>query len=224
MNVEDDWASNTVNQYNRQDHEQDYDFDPIDRRIYQPHNAQLAQPRRIPPPTSRTTQPADASGQSPCRRTRGQLEENEEFRLVTNRSKKRRQNQTFDENNQEQSRVSHRYPTRAQIEHQEQQRDTQATNLHLPIANRSTQPADGIAATQRTVTVSTAATRFAQTRFPFAPFIIRLDSGEVKEKQVAQELVKHFQELHGAEIQISNIRRSTMKCPPPRRMRSSGLR
>jgi len=60
--------------------------------------------------------------------------------------------------------------------------------------------------------VSSAATRYAQTRFPFSPFIIRFSTGSVKEKQVAEELVQHFNNHYQIDLQLTNVRQSTTKC------------
>ncbi|CAF1671519.1 unnamed protein product, partial [Rotaria magnacalcarata] len=60
--------------------------------------------------------------------------------------------------------------------------------------------------------VSLAAARYALTRFPFAPFIVRLSNGNIKEKSISQDLEKYLNEQHQAEIQIASIRKSTTKC------------
>ncbi|CAF2912963.1 unnamed protein product [Rotaria sp. Silwood2] len=60
--------------------------------------------------------------------------------------------------------------------------------------------------------VTAAATRYAQTRLPFPPYIIRFKSGYVKEKQAAEEIVTHFKSNFQLDILFMNYRISTTKC------------
>ncbi|CAF2967175.1 unnamed protein product [Rotaria sp. Silwood2] len=60
--------------------------------------------------------------------------------------------------------------------------------------------------------ITMAATRYAQTRFPFSPFIIRFSTGNVKDKQVAEEISLFFKNEHQIDILFSNYRSSTFKC------------
>jgi len=63
---------------------------------------------------------------------------------------------------------------------------------------------------QQQITIE--ATRYAQTSFPFPPVIIRFSSGNVKEKEVAQEVTNHWKMSLQVDISITNIRRSSLKC------------
>ncbi|CAF4609802.1 unnamed protein product [Rotaria socialis] len=60
--------------------------------------------------------------------------------------------------------------------------------------------------------ITNESTRYAQTRFPFQPFVIRFASGNVKEKEAAYELVNHYKDIHHTDMSIAHIRQSTLKC------------
>ncbi|CAF1289161.1 unnamed protein product [Rotaria sordida] len=60
--------------------------------------------------------------------------------------------------------------------------------------------------------ITIAATRYAQTRSPFSPFIIRFSTGNVKDKQAAEEITLFFKNEHQIDILFSNYRLSTFKC------------
>jgi hypothetical protein len=54
--------------------------------------------------------------------------------------------------------------------------------------------------------ISLAATKYAQTRYPFPPFIIRFASGNVKDKQAAEELSLYFKNQYQNDISFYNYR------------------
>lgn len=56
------------------------------------------------------------------------------------------------------------------------------------------------------------ATHYAQTWYPFLPFIERFTSDDVKKKQVAEFLVLHHKHDYQAETKIANVRKYTAKC------------
>ncbi|CAF1050525.1 unnamed protein product [Rotaria sordida] len=67
---------------------------------------------------------------------------------------------------------------------------------------------------QHHLDIPIAATRYAQTRFPFSPFIIRFSVGNVKDKQASEEITLFFKNQHQTDILFSNYRSSTSKCSP----------
>ena len=150
--------------------------------------------------------------QSPCRRTWDQLDDNDEFTQVTGRNKKPRHDSgaTAQRGTTQQDPkypFPHRYPTR----HQQRQQQTSGHHVNQMTQEPSKdRPSPQHAASL--INISSAATRFATTRFPFAPFVIRFSINGILEKQVAQELVKHNEIHHQSQIQISNVRISKAKC------------
>ena len=60
--------------------------------------------------------------------------------------------------------------------------------------------------------ISTAATRYAQTRYPFPPFIVRFSAGMVEAKQVAEEISIYFRRQHQTDLDFINYRTSKAKC------------
>lgn len=60
--------------------------------------------------------------------------------------------------------------------------------------------------------ISSAATRYAQSRYPFPPFVIRFPFRNVKDKHVAEEICAYFKHQHRSELALINYRLSTTKC------------
>ncbi|CAF4085588.1 unnamed protein product, partial [Rotaria magnacalcarata] len=60
--------------------------------------------------------------------------------------------------------------------------------------------------------LTTAATRYATSRFPFQPFIVRFDTEQVNLNQFKESIVNHFKSSHQAEVEILNCRTSKVKC------------
>jgi hypothetical protein len=153
--------------------------------------------------------------QSPCRRSRDQMDDNEEFRSATMKNKKHRQdstaeNQPSPQRQEQQYTPRHRYPTRLQYYQQGQdvgRRDDH--DAHNWPANQHTSQT-----VSSTINVTTAATRYATTRFPFAPFVVRFSTNTIPETQIAKDLVKHSDQQHQLILHISNVRKSTLKCLP----------
>ncbi|CAF1415441.1 unnamed protein product [Rotaria magnacalcarata] len=50
--------------------------------------------------------------------------------------------------------------------------------------------------------------RFAQTRYPFPPFILRFNSGKVTANQVKKNLIDHIKKNHQTDVQVINCRLS----------------
>ncbi|CAF3444002.1 unnamed protein product [Rotaria socialis] len=60
--------------------------------------------------------------------------------------------------------------------------------------------------------ISSAATRYAQTRYPFPPFIIRFPLKNINDKHVAEEISLHFKQQHQLDLSFLNYRSSQAKC------------
>ncbi|CAF4349814.1 unnamed protein product [Rotaria magnacalcarata] len=56
------------------------------------------------------------------------------------------------------------------------------------------------------ISITTESTRYAQTRYPFPPFIIKFITGTVLPKQVKEELLAHCNNVFQIEINILNCR------------------
>ncbi|CAF4582256.1 unnamed protein product, partial [Rotaria magnacalcarata] len=149
------------------------------------------QHNRIPAPTSTNLLPLDSSSLIPCRRSRAQLEENDDFIPVTNRNKKRRNDNNNDDRSsyeqQQQQNGRPRYPTRFQNSQQQQEDLEKNDRLIASISVENHQDHQSLRQEhqpfrrehppiQQEQTVSTAAARYALTRFPFSPFIIRFST------------------------------------------------
>ncbi|CAF1636464.1 unnamed protein product, partial [Didymodactylos carnosus] len=186
------------------------------------------QQNRIPPPTATNLRVLDSPSRSPYRRTRTEQENDDEFQTVTNNKRQRQLNNEFvDQFDDQQQKYNNHYSPP-----QLQQQIYNNNNNYRPLLNSQQQPLRTIPSSTSPISnrsqqnqltgqqqsqeqqnrISSEAARYAQTRFPFQPFIIRFSSGDVKDKQAAQELSKHFKENHRSDVSIANIRRSTLKC------------
>ncbi len=58
------------------------------------------------------------------------------------------------------------------------------------------------------VSITNESTRYAQTRCPFPPFILRFKSGKVSIKQVKKGLIDHCKKIHQIDVQVLNCRSS----------------
>ncbi|CAF2079452.1 unnamed protein product, partial [Rotaria magnacalcarata] len=61
------------------------------------------------------------------------------------------------------------------------------------------------------ISITTESTRYAQTRYPFPPFIIKFITGTVLPKQVKEELLAHCNNVFQIEINILNCRLSNIR-------------
>ncbi|CAF1547210.1 unnamed protein product [Didymodactylos carnosus] len=159
--------------------------------------------KRIPAPTTTNLQPVNSPARS-IRRTLSQDSE-DEFRTVI--YKKKRNDNQFNYYNQQQ----HSYPNKyldidpsyqSVIPRTRSQRTIINSNLVQLNQQQSEQ--------QHKITAE--ATRYAQTRYPFAPFIVRFSSPNVKEQKVAEDLCNHLKQSHGMGLEFIGYRRSTAKC------------
>ncbi|CAF0908716.1 unnamed protein product [Rotaria sordida] len=52
--------------------------------------------------------------------------------------------------------------------------------------------------------ITNESTRFAQTRYPFPPFVLRFGSGKVKSNQVKENLIDHCKKIHQFDVHVIN--------------------
>ena len=168
-----------------------------DQQTNRHSNKYSKQQNRTAAPVPTNIGSTDSPSLTPGRRSRAELEDNDDFIPVLNHNKKQRN----DINNEKKKRLD---------QQQQQQRKGDLGTITNHIVSTRIQHNLQLSDPGNNVTI--AATRYALTRFPFSPFIVRFTSGNVKEKLISLELEKHFKDRLGTEIQISNIRRSTMKC------------
>ena len=139
---------------------------------------------RIPPPSSQNLRVATP------RRSRKEFEDDDEYTMV--RSKRQRN-------------LNHRNNNSYQDGYED-------VSLNVADNRPSTSDESQLMSQPTVQTVSAEATRYAQTRFPFSPFVIRFNIGNVKESQVAEQITKHFNVHYKIDVNIANIRKSTIKC------------
>ncbi|CAF2672804.1 unnamed protein product [Rotaria sp. Silwood2] len=139
---------------------------------------------RIPPPDPHTLRSATP------RRARNEYDDDDEFTVIKS---KRRRNQNNIKNNCHYDLVQDVQPNVVV--------NSPTTTHQLQQMSQPIVP-----------TVSTEATRYAQTRFPFSPFIIRFNSGNIKESHAAEQIIKHFYDNVKIDVNIANIRKSIAKC------------
>ncbi|CAF3060971.1 unnamed protein product, partial [Rotaria sp. Silwood2] len=117
---------------------------------------------------------------------------------------------------------AHNYNTRQNASRQSSSRTT-AVQFDSTQLNQFIQSTQFIQSNQKqteTMTVSTfnndqlteEAERFARTRYPFPPFIVRFPSSNIKEQKVSEELCKHLKDNKHVQLELIGYRRSTLKC------------
>ena len=88
-------------------------------------------------------------------------------------------------------------------------RGSDSTKVTGPLPSN---PREGRHSPQTDTSASSAATRYALSRYPFPAVITRFNSDVVSMKLFKEEITKHFQSNHQISIQILNCRASRLKC------------
>ncbi|CAF4646630.1 unnamed protein product, partial [Rotaria socialis] len=232
---------NNSNSNNQQNSAQRFYDQPTDMQYNDSNNHHQRQIRLVPPPSRKNMDHVD-SPRTPGRRTRSELNDDDDFQQdVQNKKQRQRSTEVEFDNQWENRQRSHNEDNsllqQQQYHHQHQQIQINVTNNdnNNPSPPRPTQQheqkqqhpqqqrfslrttdARTIAhenrSNQQSNRITSESARYAQTRFPFQPFIIRFSSGKVKEKQAAQELVKHYKDIQHTDMSIAHIRQSTLKC------------
>ena len=142
----------------------------------------------VPPPSSSNMHLCDSPMSSPCRRPRtDQDEEDECFTVVTNKRRKNQDKMSNLDDNRDL--IQNAVVDRGELVDVLQQppllsSTTDMSNIQPKLLDQTQQQNY-----QSRYVISDDATRYAQSRFPFPPFAIRFTTGNVNEKQVAQDVV-----------------------------------
>ncbi|CAF1434935.1 unnamed protein product [Rotaria sordida] len=222
INTNENTRYHTNSSANIVDNSPEYHYDPQSNMHFNYlNNQQQNRKNRVPPPTTTNLRMLDSPAQSPCRRMREQ--DDDEFITVVHNKKRKQLNKDFDDQfeDPQQKYNNPNAPIQQQtsIYNNNHNNDpppllaTQSSSRTITsrtISNSNLNPSQPKQQQQNKITPESA--RFAQTRFPYQPFIIRFTSGNIKDKQVAHEISKHFKDNYHTDISILNIRRSIMKC------------
>ncbi len=65
-----------------------------------------------------------------------------------------------------------------------------------------------IGSSSQSISISNESTRYAQTLYPFSPFILQFNSGKILVNQVKECVIDHCKKIHQTNIQIINCRSS----------------
>ncbi|CAF1507782.1 unnamed protein product [Didymodactylos carnosus] len=152
---------------------------------------------RVPAPSATNLMPVNSPARSVRRMHSGDSEE-DDFTTV---SHKKKRNSNRSNNYQQQRQQQNDFHTSPSNQTNQPFSQRTATNLNLNQQNY-----------QQNQNISIEATRYALTRFPFQPFIIRFSSGNVPDKQAAEEVLLHYKHNRQIDILINNYRSSTLKC------------
>ncbi|CAF2913004.1 unnamed protein product [Rotaria sp. Silwood2] len=105
--------------------------------------------------------------------------------------------------------ITHNYNTRQNANRQSNPRTTALDQLTQP---NQQQTETMVASTFNNDQLTEEAERFARTRYPFPPFIVRFPSSNIKEQKVSEELCKHLKDNKHVQLELIEYRRSTLKC------------
>ncbi|CAF3237420.1 unnamed protein product [Rotaria socialis] len=165
-------------------------------------------PRRqmIPPPISSNMQPINSPAPSP-RRLRSTDGSDDEF-VEVNKNKKRTQKQT--------GQLPDQTGPILDCNLNNNRKTTTAPQSSFP-AQKATSPAQPVHHVanlqhhyQEHPQITRESTRYAQTRYPFPPFVIRFNSCNVTTKQVSEDLIEHVKINYQKTIQLANCRTSNI--------------
>jgi hypothetical protein len=91
--------------------------------------------------------------------------------------------------------------------------DTVITNDNVNVSNSSSNFVNVIPShLQQQHSITSASTRYALTRFPFPPHIVRFNSNKISIIRFKEVIVHHFKSHHDLNVDIANCRISTLKC------------
>ncbi|CAF4302519.1 unnamed protein product, partial [Rotaria magnacalcarata] len=231
--------NNYPNQNNRNNIDRNNEQNSSKRFYDQPTNIQhndsnnQRQIRLVPPPSRKNMDLVD-SPLTPGRRTRSELNDDDDFQPDVQNKKQRQRSTELEFDNQWDNRQQNHSNDNSSLQQQQQiqmhdtnndnnnpspprliQRHEQSQLQHHRFSLRTTDArtiAHENRINQQRNRITNESARYAQTRFPFQPFIIRFASGNVKEKQAAYELVNHYKDIHHTDMSIAHIRQSTIKC------------
>ncbi|CAF1625203.1 unnamed protein product, partial [Didymodactylos carnosus] len=167
-------------------------YDPQSNVYY---HAKSNKQQHIPPPASTNMQLINSPARS-IRRSRSNDSNDEGFQTVINKKSKHQNN----------------YNDRPKTP-QQQQRNVDSTNNNIMTMNAPRPTiinSNNHQHSQQSIT--TASARYALTRYPFPPHIVRFKSNKVTIKQFKEEVTNHFKNDYQTDIEIVNCRASTLKC------------
>ncbi|CAF4339291.1 unnamed protein product, partial [Rotaria magnacalcarata] len=162
-------------------------------------------PRRktIPPPISSNMQLINSPAPSPRRLRSTDGSDDEYVEVNNNKKKKRIQKQTG------QLHPDQTYPI-LDFNLNNNCNTTTAPHSSVP-AHKVTSPAQPVHHLanpqhhyQERPQITRESTRYAQTRYPFPPFVIRFNSSNVTTKQVSEDLIEHVKLKYQKTIQLAN--------------------
>ncbi|UJR07404.1 hypothetical protein I4U23_011690 [Adineta vaga] len=164
----------------------------------------------IPPPTRNNLKPVNSPLRRPLSPSENDVSENEtidhssNINITGNSKKKVKQHR---DDNQQQQDFSLPFDATATVpsplgqQHQQQNTNTNASTCitdqvgHIP-QNKVTDEAKA----------------FAQSRYPFPPFIIRFSTPRINDQKITDELCKFIKANHNCDLELSGFRKSTTKC------------
>ncbi|CAF4513712.1 unnamed protein product [Rotaria socialis] len=168
-------------------------------------------PRRktIPPPISSNMQLINSPAPSPRRLRSSDGSDDEYVEVNNNKKKKRIQKQT-----------GHLHPDQTypilDFNLNNNCNTTTAPHSSVP-THKVTSPAQPVHHLanplhhhQERPQITRESTRYAQTRYPFPPFVIRFNSSNVTTKQVSEDLIEHVKLKYQKTIQLANCRTSNI--------------
>lgn len=132
------------------------------------------------------------------RRCHSHASDDDQFQLVT--YKKSKQLKHHADNND----ITH---------HQVQVRqDIGVVNDNVINGTNSLNLSDGLPIQQQQHLITSASTRYALTRFPFPPHIVRFNVKNISVSKFKEDIINHFKSSYDIHIEVANCRISSLKC------------
>ncbi|CAF1218180.1 unnamed protein product [Adineta steineri] len=207
---------NPHNQTNPQTHPEAYEQMSHNRNSNAAFHHKVNVRKPVPPPSSKNLHLVSSPASS-SRRALSSNDSDDDFHKVTNKKTKK----------EEKKKAKHRQtaasPMQATLDIPPCNLDPTSSNVPDSPRLTSSIPAlqnvhqnkiDQHHLQSQHISISNESTRYAQTRFPFPPFIVRFTSGKVSPSQIKEEIIDHCNKLHQIEIQVLNCRSSSASIGP----------
>ncbi|CAM4823026.1 unnamed protein product [Rotaria magnacalcarata] len=175
-------------------------YDP-NSKVYFSSNSNNKQ--HVPPPIATNMDLLNSPAHS-LRRSYSNVSDDDDFQTVSHKKSKQLNNLMHHNN-------------RSQLSHRQQHVNPVVNNNLIMNASRPITPLTStndmnIQQSRQQQNITTASTRFALTRYPFPPHIVRFNSKTVTVNQVKEEITKHVKNVYQFDIEVANCRTSNFRC------------
>ncbi|CAF3358030.1 unnamed protein product [Rotaria sp. Silwood2] len=160
--------------------------------------------QHVPPPSASNMELLNSPARSLRRSHSNVSDDDDDFQTVAHKKSKQLNNMIYHNNRTQAS------------DHQQQVNPMKNNNMLMnasrPISPRTTTNHTNLQQSHQQQNITTASTRFALTRYPFPPHIVRFNSNTVTINKFKEDITKHVKNVYQLDIEVANCRTSNLKC------------